>query len=96
MGWGWPYYHWIQTPTVGTHTLNDCHVCPLDTRASVVSHIVLTYQDFHRAKLRKHDSRLIHVVHVLLKNAWSLQYLSDYLKPLYHFIVDVVRVTISI
>jgi len=43
---GWPNYYWQQGPTVCTYTLNGSHHCALNTSTSVVSQIVLTYQDF--------------------------------------------------
>ena len=40
----------------------------LDTRSSVVSHVVLAHKDFDRTRHAKHDSRLVHVVHILYQN----------------------------
>jgi hypothetical protein len=45
MGCGWPDDHWEERPTVGGYILDCSHHRPLNTRASVISWVVLTYQD---------------------------------------------------
>jgi hypothetical protein len=96
MGGRWPNYHWSQIPTIAAHAFYGCHSGTLDTRTSIVSLVILTYKDFHRAELGKHHPCLVHVVPVLLTDVWGLPYLFDYLKPLYDLIMDVVQVTIPI
>jgi len=49
MGGGWPNNHRCQIPTVSADALDRSHRCSLDSRASVVSYVVLTYQDFDGA-----------------------------------------------
>lgn len=44
-----PDNHRIQKPTVSAYTLYGGHSCTLDSRTSVLSHVILTYKDFDRA-----------------------------------------------
>jgi hypothetical protein len=50
MGCGWLDDHWKERPTVCRDTLDRSHHCPLNTRSSVSSRIVLTYKDFKGAE----------------------------------------------
>ena len=50
MGCGRPDYHRKKRPTVEGDTFNRSDDCPLNTRASIVSRIVLTYKDFDGAE----------------------------------------------
>jgi hypothetical protein len=50
MGCGWPDDQWKEGPTVCRNALNRTYQCPLDTRASISSQVVLTYQDFEGAE----------------------------------------------
>lgn len=68
MGCGWPANHWKERPTVCRYTLDCSHHCPLNTRASVVSRVVLTYKDFDGAEYAQHDSHLVHIVDILRQN----------------------------
>ena len=45
MGCGWLDDHWEERPTVGGYAFDCSHHRPLNTRASVISRVVLTYQD---------------------------------------------------
>lgn len=49
-GCGWLDDHWWERPTVCRYALYRSHHRPLDTCASVISRVVLTYQDLHRAE----------------------------------------------
>ena len=44
----------------------------LNTRASIVSRIILTYKDFDGTGHGKHDSGLVHIVDILYQNGWIL------------------------
>ena len=43
MDCGWPKNQWKERPTVCRNALNRSHHCSLDTRASIISQVVLTY-----------------------------------------------------
>jgi len=72
MGRSRPNNHGIQIPTITTYTFDRSDHRALDTRASVVSHVVLTYKDFDRAWHGEHDSSLVHVVQILCQDIWIL------------------------
>ena len=50
MGCGWPDNQWKERLTVCGNALDRSHHCPLDTRASISSQVVLTCQDFEGAE----------------------------------------------
>jgi hypothetical protein len=56
MGTRWPDYHWVQVPTIATDAFDRSHNCALDSRTSIVSLIMLTYEDFDRACQRGIES----------------------------------------
>jgi len=51
----WPDDHGVQILTLGRDTFDSCDGGALDTRASVVSHVILTYKDFDTAWHGKHS-----------------------------------------
>ena len=49
MGIRWPDYHRVQIPTIATDAFDRSHGCALDSRTSIISLVILTSKDFHRA-----------------------------------------------
>jgi len=49
MSGDWPNNHRFQIPIVSANALDRNHRCSLDSRAFVVSYVVLTYKDFDEA-----------------------------------------------
>jgi len=96
MGIRWPDYHQVQIPTIATDTFDRSHGCALDSRTSIISHVVLTYEDVDRAWHREHHSSLVHVIHVLDKDSRILQYFFYHLKPVYNLPISVFLVTIPV
>ena len=45
---------------------------PLNAGASVISQVILTYQDFDGAQHAQHDASLIHIIDILAENVWIL------------------------
>lgn len=60
----------FQIPTVSADKLDCSHCRSLDSRASLVSSVALTYKDFNGAWHRQHHSSLVRVVNILCYNAW--------------------------
>jgi hypothetical protein len=50
MGCDWPDDHWEKRSTVSRYALDRSYDRPLDTRASIISRVVLIYQDFNGAE----------------------------------------------
>lgn len=50
MGCGWSDNHWEERPTICRYALDGSHHHPPDTRAAVISRVVLTYKDFNGAE----------------------------------------------
>jgi hypothetical protein len=65
MGGRWPDNHGVQKLTVCRYAFDGSDRRSLNTRASIVSHVVLTYKDFDRTRHTKHDSSLVHVIDIL-------------------------------
>jgi len=72
MSGGWPDDHRCQISTVSADTLDRSYDRSLDSRASVISNVVLTYKDFDGAWHGQHDSSLVHVVYIFCQNDWIL------------------------
>jgi hypothetical protein len=49
VGCGWPDNQWKETPTVCRNALDRSHHCPLNTRASISSQVILTYKGLEGA-----------------------------------------------
>ncbi len=49
MGARRPNYHRVQIPTIATNAFDRSHGCALDSRTSIITSVMLTYQDFDRA-----------------------------------------------
>ena len=67
-----PDNHLCQIPAVSTNTLDCSHSRSLDSRTSIVSSIVLTYQDFDGAWHREDYSSLVHIVDISCYNRRTL------------------------
>jgi hypothetical protein len=91
-----PYYYRCQIPTIATNVFNRSHYGSLNTSTSIVSYIILTYQDFDGAWYTEYYPSLIHIKDILWQNIRILQYLSDYFKPMCDLLIRVFLITIPV
>lgn len=89
-----PDYHRVQVSTNGTYMFDGCDRRAFHTRTPVASLVVLAKKNFNRVELGKHDTSLIHVIHILWKNSRIVQYLPNYLEPLHDLIIDIITVPV--
>jgi hypothetical protein len=96
MGRSWPDYHRLQIPTVSAYALDYGYHLPLHSRATIVSRVVSCYEDLDGAELGKHDSGLVHIVHIFAQDILALQHLADQLEPIFNLKVDIHLVTVPV
>lgn len=48
MGGGWPDNQWVEESPVGRDTFDGCHQLSLDSSASIIPGILVTYQNLER------------------------------------------------
>lgn len=96
MGRGWPDNQREERPTVCRYALDRSYHHSLDARASIISWIVPTYQDFKRAEHAQHDSRFVHIIDILRLNDRVMHLLPNDLKPVYNLILDVDVVSLPV
>jgi hypothetical protein len=65
MGGSWPNNYRFQVLIVNINILDRSHRRSLNTRAFIVSRIILTYKDFNGTGYRKYDSDLIYIINIL-------------------------------
>jgi hypothetical protein len=52
-------------------------------------------KDFDRAKHRKHDACLVHIIAILRHNVWPTEFLLDYIELIYHLNIYAIIVTLT-
>lgn len=77
-----------QRPTISANILNSYYYRSLNTRTSIVSQVVFTYQYFYGTQYTQHNTRFVYIVDIFGQNTLILlQYLSYYLELLLDFTI---------
>jgi hypothetical protein len=65
IGIRWLDYHRVQIPIITTNAFDRSHGYTLDSRISIVSLVIFTYEDFDGAWYKQHYSSLVYIIHIL-------------------------------